>query len=50
VMVAIIFISVLPMVVEFFLAWRQRRILARTMPAVPRIEQSPIEESTRQAS
>jgi membrane-associated protein len=50
VMVAIIFISVLPMVVEFFLAWRQRRILARTMPAVPTIEQSPIEESTRQAS
>ena len=29
VVVAIIFISVLPMIVEFFLAWRQRMVLAQ---------------------
>lgn len=49
VVLAIVFISVLPMVVEFLLAWRQRSALAKSMQA---IEQTPVESlaSTRQAS
>lgn len=54
VVLAIIFISVLPMVVEFLLAWRQRVILRRTVPAVEveSVQECPIESRTsaRQAS
>jgi membrane-associated protein len=52
VVLAIIFISVLPMLVEFLLAWRQRAILARTGQAVHKVEEPPMESlaSTRQAS
>jgi membrane-associated protein len=50
VLIAIIFISVLPMIVEFVLAWRQRVALAKTMPALP--EPAAIEsvDPKRQAS
>ncbi len=49
VVLAIVFISVLPMIVEFLLAWRQRSLLAKTMRAA---ENSPTESlpATRQAS
>jgi len=49
VVLAIVFISVLPMVVEFFLAWRQRAVLAKTMETV---KEPPVESltATRQAS
>jgi len=50
---AIIFISVLPMVIEFLRAWRQRVVQARTTPGVPPTKEPPVEEariSTRQAS
>jgi membrane-associated protein len=52
VVVAIVLISVLPMVVEFLLAWRQRVVLARTMRAVQAVEEPPLEAptATRQAS
>jgi membrane-associated protein len=52
VVIAIVFISVLPMAVEFLLAWRQRVVLAKTMQAVSAVEQAPVESlsSTRQAS
>jgi membrane-associated protein len=49
VVLAIVFISVLPMVVEFFLAWRQRAVLAKTMKTM---KEAPVESltATRQAS
>jgi membrane-associated protein len=52
VVLAIVFVSVLPMVVEFLLAWRQRVLLRRTVPAVAPVEEEPVESrtSTRQAS
>jgi len=52
VVLAIVFVSVLPMVVEFLLAWRQRVLLRRTVPAVEPVEEAPVESrtSTRQAS
>jgi membrane-associated protein len=40
VVLAIVVISVMPMVVEFLLAWRQRAVLAKTVPAV---EGEPVE-------
>ncbi len=43
VVLAIVFISVLPMVVEFLLAWRQRAILARTVAVTQGVEQEPAE-------
>lgn len=46
VVLAIVFISVLPMVVEFLLAWRQRAVFAKTMQAAPAIEKSPVESQT----
>jgi membrane-associated protein len=39
VVLAIVIISVMPMVVEFLLAWRQRAILAKTVPAMPADEE-----------
>jgi membrane-associated protein len=52
VVVAIVLISVLPMVVEFLLAWRQRVVLAKTMPAVEPVEAAAVESlpASRQAS
>ncbi len=52
VVVAIVFISVLPMIVEFLLAWRQRVLLRRVVPAVEPVEEAPLESptSTQQAS
>lgn len=49
VVLAVVFISVLPMVVEFVLAWRQRAILAKTMETM---KETPVESltATRQAS
>jgi membrane-associated protein len=49
VVLAIIFISVLPMIVEFVLAWRRRDGLAKMMPSA---QEAPVESlaSTRQAS
>ncbi len=49
VVLAIVFISVLPMIVEFLLAWRQRSMLAKTIRTA---ENSPTESptATRQAS
>lgn len=46
VVLAIVVISVMPMVVEFILAWRQRAILARTIPAVETAEEVPVESET----
>jgi len=48
VVIAIVFVSVLPMVVEFLLAWRQRVLLRRNAP----VEGAPVESrtATRQAS
>lgn len=43
VVLAIVFISVLPMVVEFVLAWRQRGIAARTMKSVQVNAEAPVE-------
>ncbi|HEY7327932.1 MAG TPA: VTT domain-containing protein [Gemmataceae bacterium] len=42
VVLAIVVISVMPMVVEFLLAWRQRAILAKTVPAVAASEEEPV--------
>lgn len=52
VVLAIVFISVLPMVVEFVLARRQRIVLAKTMQAGEPIQKKPVESlsATRQAS
>ncbi len=52
VVLAIVFISVLPMVVEFVLAWRRRVAQARTGPAVEPAKETPIQSaiSKRQAS
>jgi membrane-associated protein len=52
VVLAIVFISVLPMLVEFVLAWRQRVVLAKTMQAVQPIQKKQVESqsATRQAS
>jgi membrane-associated protein len=52
VVLAIIFVSVLPMAVEFLLAWRQRVLLRRAVPAVESVQETPIESrtTTRQAS
>jgi membrane-associated protein len=52
VVLAIIFISVLPMVVEFLLAWRQRVMLGKTMRASPPAKEPTVQSltSTRQAS
>jgi membrane-associated protein len=52
VVVAIVLISVLPMVVEFLLAWRQRVVLAKTMQVVQPAPKPPSESlaATRQAS
>lgn len=49
VVLAIVFISVLPMVVEFVLAWRQRAVLAKSMKTM---QEAPVESltATRQAS
>jgi membrane-associated protein len=43
VVLAIVFISVLPMVVEFLLAWRQGAVLARTVPVMEEVEEAPVE-------
>jgi membrane-associated protein len=43
VVLAIVFISVLPMLIEFVLAWRQRVVLAKTMQAAPAITNAPVE-------
>jgi membrane-associated protein len=43
VVLAIVVISVMPMVVEFLLAWRQRVLLAKTVPAVQTVEEEPVE-------
>jgi membrane-associated protein len=43
VVLAIVFISVLPMVVELLLAWRQRAVLARTVAATQAVEEAPVE-------
>jgi membrane-associated protein len=43
VVLAIVFISVLPMGIEFLLAWRQRAVLAKTMRDAPVIEKAPVE-------
>ncbi len=52
VVLAIVLISVLPMAVEFLLAWRQRMVLAKTIKTVQVIEEPPDEApaATRQAS
>ncbi len=52
VVLAIVFISVLPMAVEFLLAWRQRVVLSKTVRAVETIEEPLVEAETasRQAS
>lgn len=52
VVLAIVFLSVLPMAVEFLLAWRQRVVLAKTMAAVEPVEEAVVESppATRQAS
>ena len=52
VILVIVFISVLPMVVEFLLAWRQRVLLAKTMQAVEPAQEAAVESlsATRQAS
>src|SRR5262245_31579483 len=52
VVIAIVFVSVLPMVVEFLLAWRQRVLLRKLMSAAAPVEEAPVESrtSTRQAS
>jgi membrane-associated protein len=52
VVVAIVFVSVLPMVVEFLLAWRQRILLRRLVQAAVPVKEAPAESrtSTRQAS
>jgi membrane-associated protein len=49
VVLAIVFISVLPMVVEFLLAWRQRTVLARTVAVTQAVEETSVEpqEATR---
>jgi membrane-associated protein len=52
VVLAIVFISVLPMAFEFLKAWRQRVVLAKTIKATETIEEPLVElqEETRQAS
>jgi membrane-associated protein len=52
VVLAIVFVSVLPMIVEFLLAWRQRMVLAKTMQAAPAIQKTTIESraAIREAS
>lgn len=52
VVVAIVIISVLPMVVEFLLAWRQRVVLAKTLQAVEPVKEVVVDSlpATRQAS
>jgi membrane-associated protein len=41
VVLAIIFVSVLPMVLEFLLAWRQRILLRKAVPAVEPVQETP---------
>ncbi len=43
VVLAIVIISVMPMVVEFLLAWRQRAVLAKTVAVTQGIEEAPTE-------
>jgi membrane-associated protein len=52
VVLAIVFISVLPMLVEFVLAWRQRAMLTKTMQAVKPIQKVQVESlsATQQVS
>ncbi|HEY7158297.1 MAG TPA: DedA family protein [Gemmataceae bacterium] len=52
VVLAIVFVSVLPMAVEFLLAWRQRVLLRKAVPAVESVQETPVESrtATRQAS
>jgi membrane-associated protein len=52
VVLAIVFVSVLPMAVEFFLVWRQRAVLTKRVQTVPVIEEAPLESltATREAS
>ncbi|HTU17588.1 MAG TPA: VTT domain-containing protein [Gemmataceae bacterium] len=52
VVLAIVFVSVLPMVVEFLLAWRQRVVLAKTLQAMEPVKETVVESlpATRQAS
>jgi membrane-associated protein len=52
VVLAIVFVSVLPMIVEFLLAWRQRVVLAKTLQAVEPTKETAVESlpATQQAS
>jgi membrane-associated protein len=43
VVLAIVFVSVLPMVVEFLLAYRRRSVLAKTVAVVQVVKEAPVE-------
>jgi membrane-associated protein len=42
VVLAIVFVSVLPMVVEFLLVYRRRAVLVKTMPVVQVVKETPV--------
>ncbi len=50
VVLAIVIISVMPMVVEFLLAWRQRTLLAKTVAVTHGIQEAPVESLPADAS
>jgi membrane-associated protein len=50
VVLAIVIISVMPMVVEFLLAWRQRAVLAKTAAGTQGVEEAPVESLSADAS
>jgi membrane-associated protein len=46
VVLAIVFVSVLPMVVEFLLAYRRRSVLAKSMTVMQVVKEAPVEAQT----